>query len=251
MEINLILLALIFSVVAFFYSMVGFGGGSSYIALLILFAIPHTDAPLIALTCNLIVVTGGVIYFYRGGHFNKKLLLPFLITSVPLAYLGGTIPIEKEIYQLILAICLFLASVKMLFFRKNNYIEFNEITYPPQIISLTVGGLLGFISGLIGIGGGIFLAPILYTFKWGRPKEIATVAAAFIFVNSLAGIFGQLTKIQDYNIHTNYWPLFVAVFIMGQVGSYLGSFRVKQRKVEVFTGILILVVSARLMANII
>lgn len=251
MDKNLIILTVSFGFIAFFYSMVGFGGGSSYIALLILFAIPHTDAPLIALTCNLIVVSGGVIHFYRGGHLNPKLLLPLILTSIPFAFWGGSITIQKNTYQLILAACLLVIALKMIFYKKQFNNKENISNLPPLKFSLPAGAILGFISGLVGIGGGIFLAPILYAFRWGKPKEIATVAASFIFVNSIAGLIGQLTKYEWFNITSNYWTLFLAVFLFGQVGSYFGSFQISARKIEIFTATLILVVSTRLFINLI
>jgi len=245
MDINI--LTILFFLVAIIYSMVGFGGGSSYVALLVIFATSYDEIPIIALVCNLIVVSSGVIHFSRAGYFNKSLLIPFLISSIPMAFFGGMIPISKNIFQLILGICLSLAGIRLIFYQKKVY---EVIKTPTLTNSLGLGGLLGLVSGLVGIGGGIFLSPIMHIFRWGKPKEIASVAAFFIFFNSIAGLFGQILKSGNIGQILNYSPLLVAVLLGGQIGSALGSYKIASRKIELVTGLLVLMVSIRLILNV-
>ncbi|MBT3587006.1 MAG: sulfite exporter TauE/SafE family protein [Halobacteriovoraceae bacterium] len=245
------LLILFFFLVAVLYSMVGFGGGSSYIALLILFNTSHTEAPVLALTCNLLVVTGGAWHFWRAKNINKNLLFPFLITSIPMAYFGGLTVVNKETFQGILALCLLGAALRMLLYRSNKEPVEDSITNPPLKISLIVGSLLGYVSGLVGIGGGIFLAPILYTLHWGRPKQIASTATFFILLNSIAGILGQVQKAEiSLSVLQDYWPLLLAVLLGGQVGSLMINFKLRSRNVEFLTALLILVVSVKILGNL-
>lgn len=248
---NINLLTALFFFVALLYSMIGFGGGSSYIALLILVGISHNVAPSIALICNIIVVIGGTLHFLRSGTLSWKFVSPFLILSVPLAYIGGLISINKDFYQLILAIALFTAASRMLFFKNASFEENEHHNTPAKFLAISIGGSLGFISGLVGIGGGIFLAPILYLNKWGSPKIIAATASAFILINSMAGLVGQIQKTNGIENLTPYLPLFVSVFIGGQIGSWLCNNRISYRKVEILTSLLILFVSIRLFTNII
>lgn len=234
-----------FLIVAFIYSSVGFGGGSSYIALLFLSTISYTFIPTIALTCNLIVVTSGAIHYFRKGHLNWKFLLPFIVSSIPFAYIGGSIPIEKDLFKILLGISLLFAGIRMIFFKKKK--NYSDCHIPPLWASLSLGCALGFISGLVGIGGGIFLSPILFNLKWGKPKQIAAVCSLFIFFNSISGLVGQLQKISNFSPITNYWPLFLAVFLGGQLGSFLGSSKLKPRTVELWTALLVLMVSGRIL----
>lgn len=241
---------LLFFFIAALYSMVGFGGGSSYIALLILLGVSYKIAPSIALICNIIVVTAGTYRFYKKKYLNISLLLPFIITSIPFAYIGGLLPINKIVFQGLLALCLFVSGIKMIFFQHQfRNLEKAKQT-PPSVLSLVIGGLVGLISGIVGIGGGIFLAPILYSLKWDSPKKIAAISSGFILVNSLAGLAGQLQKQKMIPLIIHYWPLMLAVFIGGQIGSLLINYKVSQRKVEQMTAILILIVSVRLFINL-
>lgn len=230
--------------------MVGFGGGSSYIAILILFNYSHTQSPILALICNIIVVTGGIYHFLKNKNISWSLSWPFLLTSIPFAYLGGLLPMSKVFFQGVLAICLLIAGLRMLFIKNNNLNEKSVIRPPKAPLALLIGGSLGFISGMVGIGGGIFLAPILYLLKWGRPKQIAATSCLFIFINSLAGILGQFQKLGNEVAIGSYWPLFLAVFIGGQIGSRLVNLKISQEKVRKITSILILFVSGRLFLNL-
>ncbi len=218
-DFNILIIA--FFIIATVYSMVGFGGGSSYVALLALFALPYKAIPQIALICNIIVVTVGVIHFYRQGHLKLSLLLPFALTSIPMAYLGGLIPVKKEYFYILLGISLLAAGARLLFLHKTQ--DYENVNTPNRNISAVIGALLGFLSGMVGIGGGIFLAPIMLNLKWGKPKEVAAIASAFILLNSLSGLTGQIVKHHGFFDMFNYWPLFIAVFFGGQLGSSLGA----------------------------
>ena len=217
----MIILSIIFFVTAILYSSVGFGGGSTYLALLLIWKIPYYILPIIALSCNIIVVSGNCFNYIKAGNLNLKLLLPYLIGSIPLAFIGGSLPVEKKIFEILLFAVLTLAGF-LLFFKFKSYDDKDE-TYRniPKIISFIIGGILGFISGIVGIGGGIFLSPILFLTKAGKPKHIVTAASVFILINSISGISGQLTKNLVLNEIQNYWFLFLIVFIGGQIGNFL------------------------------
>ena len=191
----MVLLAILFLFTAILYSSVGFGGGSTYLALLLIWEIPYFIFPVIALSCNIIVVSGNCFNYIRAGNLNLKLLIPYLVGSIPLAYIGGSLPIEKKLFEILLFLVLATAGTLLLF----NFKSYNdrEESYQkiPVPISIVIGGVLGFISGVVGIGGGIFLSPILFLIRAGRPKYIITVASLFILINSISGIIGQLTKI--------------------------------------------------------
>lgn len=233
----------LFFIIALIYSTIGFGGGSSYIALMILSEVPFEAIPIVALACNLIVVSGGVYHYIKKKHVEWKFVLSFTVASIPFAYLGGCISIDIDIFKIILGACLLLAGLRMLFFKKIDYTEYKT---PPLFPALVLGAALGFISGLVGIGGGIFLSPILYNLKWGKPKQIASVCCIFIFVNSIAGLIGQVSKIQNFTFLENYWPLAIAVLIGGQVGSFIGTTKLKPRYLELTTALLVLFVAIRI-----
>ena len=190
------LLAILFLVTATLYSSVGFGGGSTYLALLLIWGIPYFIFPVIALLCNIIVVSGNCFNYIRAGNLNLRLLIPYLIGSIPMAYIGGSLPIEKRFFEILLFLVLVIAG-SLLLFNFNSYDE-KEESYRkiPIVISILIGVALGFISGVVGIGGGIFLSPILFLVRAGKSKHIVTTASLFILINSISGIIGQLPKMQ-------------------------------------------------------
>jgi len=241
------MLPLGFFVIAFLYSIVGFGGGSSYLALLALADVSFKTIPVISLICNLLVVSGGCWHFYKQGHFNKKLILPFILSSVPMALLGGMYPISEKTFLLLLAISLSLAGIRLLFSTPNH----NTKTHAPSLtMAIIVGALLGLLSGLVGLGGGIFLSPLLLNFKWAQPKEAAATASAFILLNSLSGLIGQLTKGVPSDL-SSYAILFVVVIMGGQIGSRIGSHsRISQKYIQIGTAILVLFIAGRLIVKI-
>ena len=240
------LLAISFLVTAILYSSVGFGGGSTYLALLLIWGIPYIALPVIALSCNVIVVSGNCFNYIRAGNLNLKLLFPYLIGSIPLAYVGGLLSIEKQLFEILLFLVLLVAGI-LLLFNFKSYDDKDEIYKKiPIFISILVGGFLGFISGIVGIGGGIFLSPILFLIRAGRPKHIVTTASLFILINSISGLIGQLTKNAVLMEIQNYWYLLAVVFIGGQIGNFLNLKIFKARILVLVTASLVLFVALRL-----
>ena len=234
----------IFFLIAFFYSMVGFGGGSSYLAVLALTGVSHKEIPVIALICNIIVAAGGLWHFYRAGHLRWKTVLPFVVLSVPMAYIGGRLEISKDLFRLLLGFSLLVASVR-LFLSSKQIEKAVEVPHLKRwLVGIPAGGTLGFLSGLVGIGGGIFLSPMLILLRWANAKEAAGAASLFITVNSLAGLAGHLEKYApDFR---TVLPLAVAVFLGGQIGSRFGAYKVSNKKLEQILAAFILYVSVRL-----
>ncbi len=245
----MILLSTLFLVTAILYSSVGFGGGSTYLALLLIWEIPYFVFPIIALSCNIIVVSGNCFNFIRAGNLNLKLLTPYLIGSIPLAYLGGSLSIEKEVFEILLFLVLASAGVLLLFNFKSYDDRDGSYRKIPTPVSILIGGSLGFISGIVGIGGGIFLSPILFLIRAGRPKYIATTASLFILINSISGIIGQLTKNNILLEVQNYWYLLIAVLIGGQIGNFLNLKIFPARILALVTAILVLFVVIRIGFN--
>jgi len=242
----MVLLAILFLATAALYSSVGFGGGSTYLALLLIGGIPYFIFPVIALSCNIIVVSGNCFNYIRAGNLNLKLLIPYLIGSIPFAFIGGSLLIEKRLFEILLFLVLTTAGVLLLLnFKSYDDKEENYIKIPIPV-SISIGGALGFISGVVGIGGGIFLSPILFLIRAGRPKHIVTTASLFILINSVSGIIGQLTKNAVINEIPNYWYLLVAVLIGGQLGNFLNLRIFPTRILALVTAILVIFVAVRM-----
>ena len=242
------MLAVSFFMTALLYASVGFGGGSTYNALLVLAEVDFRILPVIALLCNLIVVSGGTDRFFREGHIRFGRVTPWIVTSVPAAFLGGMLDISETFFIGLLGFSLLAAGVRMLCSRDKECAE--PVFYRGRFLAPVIGTVLGLLAGLVGIGGGIFLAPVLYLLRWGTAREIAGTCSLFILVNSLAGLIGQMTKSGDseslISMLSAYWMLFPAVLIGGQIGSYMGAVRLNPKIVHLMTAMLILYVSARL-----
>ena len=240
------ILSILFFITAILYSSVGFGGGSTYLALLLIWGVPYAIFPIIALTCNIIVVSGNCFNYIRAGNLNFKLLMPYLIGSIPLAFIGGSLPVDKKIFEILLffvlsvAGCLLLFNFKSYDDKKESY---KNISY---FMSIIIGGILGFISGIVGIGGGIFLSPILFLLKVAKPKHIVTSASLFILINSVFGIIGQLTKNLNFSDMYGYFYLLIAVLIGGQIGNYLNLKILPTRVLALITSTLVLFVAIRM-----
>ena len=240
------LLSILFFITAIIYSSVGFGGGSTYLALLLIWGVPYSIFPLIALSCNIIVVSGNCFNYIRAGNLNFKLLAPYLIGSIPLAFIGGSLPVDKKYFELILFFVLVIAGLLLLFNfksyddRKKTY---KTIPYP---FSILIGGILGLISGIVGIGGGIFLSPILFLLKVSKPKHIITATSLFILINSIFGIIGQLTKSLNFSEVYGFLYLLVAVLIGGQIGNYLNLKIFPTKVLALVTSALVLFVAVRM-----
>ena len=242
----MIILTVLFFITAILYSSVGFGGGSTYLALMLIWEIPYYIFPIIALFCNIIVVSGNSINFVRSGNINLKLILPYLIGSIPFAFIGASISLKKEIFEILLFLVLIIAGLFLLL-ESNIYNKKNlKINSIPTFISIFIGSSIGFVSGIVGIGGGIFLSPILFLLKAGYPKHITSAASLFILINSIFGVAGQLTKEIVLDEFLNYWPLFLAVLIGGQIGSYLNIRFLSNKALALFTSLLIIFVAMRL-----
>ena len=240
------LLAIFFFVTAILYSSVGFGGGSTYLALLLIWGIPYFIFPVVALSCNVIVVSGNCFNYIRAGNLNLRLLIPYLIGSIPLAFLGGSLPLEKSLFEILLFLVLVAAGTLLLFNFKSYDDREEGYQKIPTLVSILIGAVLGFISGAVGIGGGIFLSPILFLIRAGRPKHIVTSASLFILINSIFGIIGQLTKNVVLMEVLNYWYLLVAVLIGGQVGNFLNLKIFPTRILALVTALLVLFVTIRM-----
>ena len=240
------LLSILFLVTAVLYSSVGFGGGSTYLALLLIWGVPYFVFPVIALSCNIFVVSGNCFNYTRAGNLNFKLLYPYLIGSIPLAYIGGSLPVEKEFFEILLFLVLTTAG-SLLLFNFKSYGKIQESYRKiPLSISILIGGVLGFISGAVGIGGGIFLSPILFLLRACKPKHIITAASLFILINSISGIIGQFTKNAVLNEIIDYWYLLLAVLIGGQIGNFLNLKIFSSRILALVTAGLVLFVAARM-----
>ena len=240
------ILAILFFITSILYSSVGFGGGSTYLALLLIWGVPYSIFPLIALSCNIIVVSGNCFNYIRSGNLNLKLLIPYLAGSIPLAFIGGSLPVDKQLFEILLFLVLLIAGIFLLLNFKSY--DDNEENYRkiPFIISIFIGGILGFVSGVVGIGGGIFLSPILFLIRAARPKHIITAASLFILINSASGIIGQLTKNYVLTEIQNYWPLLVVVLIGGQLGNFLNLKVFPTRILALVTSGLVLFVAVRI-----
>lgn len=210
-------------VVAFLYASVGHGGASGYLALMAVFSIAPAVMKPTALLLNLFVSLTSFIQFYRGGHFRWKIFWPFALASVPLAYVGGLIMVDAVVYKKILGVLLLIPIVRFFFFSNIKVEEQKESNLP---VSLLIGGLIGALSGLIGIGGGILLSPVLLLLKWTDQKQTAAISALFIFVNSLSGLAGQFTKGIQFTSDMATYVLIA--FTGGLCGAYFGALKFRQ-----------------------
>ena len=239
-------LSFLFFLTAILYSSVGFGGGSTYLALLLIWDVPYQIFPIIALCCNIIVVSGNCFNYIKAGNINIKLLSPFLISSIPLAFVGGSLQLNKSFFEILLFAVLTLAGLSLLL-KFRSFDESKEVNNNiPKMISVLIGGSIGFISGVVGIGGGIFLSPVLLLIRAGKTKHIATTASLFILINSISGLAGQSTKGFVFNEIYNYWPLFLLVLIGGQLGNFLNIKILPARVMILLTAGLVIFVSVRM-----
>lgn len=249
MEFHFYLLIALFFLTAVLYSSAGLGGGSTYLALMALFGFPHTSIPLFALSCNILVVSSGLWYFWRAGYFRLNHVLPFLITSIPFAYLGGSLNLGRKTFSLLLAFSLACAALRLFLNDQGKPLRvvFLKESY---LLGLPVGAVIGFLSGLIGIGGGIFLSPLLLLLRWADSKHTAAAASLFILVNSLSGLMGQFSKSQSLEHSYLLLPLLGAVFLGSQLGARLGAFRFSTSVLQRVTAVLLFFASARILMGL-
>lgn len=236
-----------FLVTAILYAAVGFGGGSTYNALLVLADTDFRILPAIALACNLVVASGGTWRFARAGHLHLRRVAPWLIASIPAAWIGGRIPVSEAVFVGLLGFSLLAAGLRMVMPdppARPEAARSREIA-----IALAGGGTLGLLAGIVGIGGGIFLAPLLHLLGRDHPRAIAATCSLFILVNSAAGLTGQIMKLDDTALLTRalpYWPLIPTVLVGGQLGSWMGSRRLDPLTLRRLTAMLVLYVGLRL-----
>jgi len=242
----MIILSIFFFITAILYSSVGFGGGSTYLALMLIWDIPYYIFPILALFCNIIVVSGNSFNYIKSGNLNLKLLIPYLIGSIPFAFMGASISINKDLFEILLFFVLIVAGIFLLIESKSFNKDQIKIKQIPKLLSLSIGSLIGLVSGIVGIGGGIFLSPFLFLMKAGHPKHIATTASLFILINSIFGVAGQLTKNIVFNEFLNYLPLFLAVLIGGQIGNFLNINFISNKTLSLITSLLVIFVAARM-----
>jgi uncharacterized membrane protein YfcA len=239
---QVILFYILLFIVAFLYASVGHGGASGYLALMALFAVSPAVMKPTALLLNLFVSLTSFIQFYRGKYFKWRIFLPLAIASVPLAFAGGLLSLDGQIYKKVLGAFLLIPVCRFLFFPN---IPVDELRKPNLLISLVVGASIGFLSGLIGIGGGIILSPILLMMKWTDQKQTAAISALFIFVNSLSGLAGQLS------VGISFGPDMIAyvivAFIGGLLGAYFGALKFNQQILKYVLALVLLLASYKLL----
>jgi len=234
---SIVILSIAFFLVAFFYASVGLGGGSSYTALLALFGIGAVSIPMISLSLNLLVTTTGSLMFFRQNHAKLKLIIPIILASVPMAYVGGALQLPKEIFYIVLFIALLFAVWRI-------YLpgDTKPLSLGPAgrlLFSVAAGGGLGLVAGITGIGGGVYLVPLIILTGLGSAKEAAACGSIFIWVNSVSGL---AARIQYNSIDlTPFAPLFAAVFVGGLLGSYMGAARFVPRTMQKILGSILVV----------
>lgn len=237
---------LLFFTIAILYSSVGFGGGSSYLAVLALTGLAFSQIRATALLCNIIVVIGNVFYFHQQKAYNYKKVIPLILFSIPFAFIGGYLKISQTFFFILLGFTLLFAAITMWISKKIVASE-EKSTKINITKNATYGGFIGFISGMVGIGGGIFLAPILHLTNWDTPKKIAATASLFILVNSIAGLGGQYIN-PEFTIDWKLtFVLLITVFIGGQIGSRSSNKFLNPIQLKKATAILIAFVSLRIL----
>jgi hypothetical protein len=245
---DLYLLIISFFIIALIYSSVGFGGGTSYLALLAVVAVNFELLRPTALLCNIVVVSSGTIIFYKEGLLDLKKDWLFLLASVPMAFFGGYYPVKQNTFFVLLGISLIVAAI-LLWFQNSFQRKSNSWPIADKVIfKLGLGGGIGFLSGMVSIGGGIFLSPILHLLNWDQAKKISALASVFILVNSISGLAGQL--MQKSTIDGGFVaPLLLSVFVGGQIGSRLGAKHFNEVYIKRKTATLIFVIAFKVLLD--
>ncbi|MAY22019.1 MAG: hypothetical protein CMC74_04505 [Flavobacteriaceae bacterium] len=229
-------------IVSFLYASVGHGGASGYLALMALFAFPNDMMKQTALLLNLFVAGISFYYYYKAGHFKLSLFVPFAIGSIPAAFLGGTLSLEPSLYKKVLGVLLLFAIARMLW---KGEVKDAEVKKVKIYQGLLVGVAVGFFSGLIGIGGGIILTPLILLLHWGNMKEAAAVSALFIWVNSASGLLGQFST--GVTLEPFAAVMVLVAVVGGMAGSYLGSKKWTPQFLEYFLALVLTTASLKLL----
>ncbi|MEO1656662.1 MAG: sulfite exporter TauE/SafE family protein [Pseudomonadota bacterium] len=239
-------LALAFAVTAAVYASAGFGGGSTYTALLVASGVEAAVLPIVSLSCNILVVAGATWRHAAHGNVPWQGVVPLTLCSVPMAWLGGRLPVGEEVFLALLGSALLVAALLM-FIRPAGR-EATAKAELPRVALYGAGASVGLLSGIVGIGGGIFLAPLMHLIAWDTPRRIAATSSVFILVNSLAGLAGQVTKggMERLAEVSSFWPLAIAVVVGGQVGARLAAGRLPETQIRRLTGVIVLIVALRL-----
>lgn len=235
-----VLAPLLFAIMAFLYASVGHGGASGYLALMAILGTSPALMKSSALILNVFVSLIAFVQYYRAGHFRWNLFWPFALASIPLSYVGATLPITDSLYKKLLAVALAIAIARMLF----QPVDKAESKPVPLLGALAIGAVIGLLSGMLGIGGGIILSPVILLLGWGRVKETAAVSALFIFVNSMSGLSGLLQKGFEPNAEITTW--LIAALIGGFLGAYQGSFKFNLQTLRYILASVLLIAVAKL-----
>ncbi|TMB91710.1 MAG: sulfite exporter TauE/SafE family protein [Chloroflexi bacterium] len=242
-SIDLLPVLLCIFIGAALYTSVGHGGATVYTAILTLFSFAIAPLVTLVLVMNIAAAAIAWVMYQQAGFLRPRLLLPFVVTSVPSAYLGGLLPITGRTQALLLGLALLAAAIRLLFFAKPPSLDLRIRGIAYYAIAAAMGALLGFLAGATGIGGGIFLSPILIALGWANVKEAASVASAFIVLNSIAGLIARLPRTP---IEPHYVAPFVAIVIIGALlGSFMGARRLPFRAVQVSLGFVLLIAAGR------
>ena len=235
--IPMTVLAIIFAFVAFFYASVGLGGGSSYTALLAIFGASTATIPIVSLSLNILVTTFGSLVFLMHGHARFRLIAPFILASIPMAYLGGMLHLPKFVFYMLLLISLIFATARIYFPQTVRPFLLNQKN--KLLFSLGGGALLGLVAGITGIGGGVYLVPLIILLGLGTAKEAAACGAFFIWVNSVSGL---LARVQYNTIDLGpYLPLVIAAVIGGMAGTIMGAGRFQPQTMQRILGSILIV----------
>jgi uncharacterized protein len=234
------------SLVAFLYSAVGHGGASGYIAMLSLFGVRYEEIASSTLVVNCCVAGLAFFAYARAGNYRAQVVLPYLILSVPCAFLGALIPIDKKLFTIILCIILPLIGLRFLFWPELKGQNDADVKRPPLPLAAAIGGVLGLLSGLVGIGGGVFLSPIMIIARFATTKETAAASALFILVNSLSGIAGRLFS-QKLVLNADLWPFLGAALVGAILGSQLGARRFSSTLLKRILGVVLVLASLKLL----
>lgn len=240
-EIGFTLVALL-TIMSFLYSSVGHGGASGYLAVMGLFSFAPAIMKPTALLLNIMVSAIAFIFYYRANLFSWKLFYPFAITSIPFSFLGGFIKIDATYYKILLGIILIISIIRILFFFKKEVEQLHPISIPKALI---IGAFIGFISGLLGIGGGIILSPVILILGWGNMKQTAAVSALFIFMNSIAGFLGFVSN--GGSFPHNMLSIVLLVCAGGILGGYVGTTKMNTQSLRYVLSLVLLVASIKLM----